>query len=351
MFIEVYANMDVRMTFVLEGDNMGSILITGGAGYIGSHTVRVLLEKGAQVVVLDSLVTGHRGAVPAEVPFYQGDISDAGLVKTVVESHGVEAVIHFAARSLVGESILKPDLYFYENMAKTNLFVSNLLQLGVNKIVFSSTAAVYGLPEAIPIPEESPTSPINPYGLSKLMIEASFHWLEKAYGLKWVALRYFNAAGAALDGSIGEDHLPETHLIPLVLKAALGQRDAIQVFGTDYNTMDGTCIRDYIHVLDLAEAHVLALKALDHLEHGVFNVGTGHGYSVRQVIDCAKKVTGINIPVVEAERRLGDPDSLVAKVDKIGEFLGWKSRYSDLETIISSAWKWHKKNPAGYKQT
>ncbi|MDP4126873.1 MAG: UDP-glucose 4-epimerase GalE [Bacillota bacterium] len=327
---------------------MSSILVTGGAGYIGSHTVRVLRQKGAQVVILDSLVTGHRESVPEEVPFYQEDISDAELVRTIVKAHGVEAVIHFAARSLVGESMTKPDLYFYENTAKTNLFVSNLLQLGVNKIVFSSTAAVYGLPETVPIPEESPTSPINPYGLSKRMIEESFHWLEKAYGLKWVALRYFNAAGAALDGSIGEDHSPETHLIPLVLKTALRQREAIQVFGTDYNTMDGTCIRDYIHVLDLAEAHVLALGALDQqMEHGIFNVGTGQGYSVRQVIESAKKVTGIDFPVVEAVRRIGDPDSLVAKVDKI-KTLGWKANYSDLETILSSAWKWHMNKPTGY---
>ena len=329
---------------------MGSILVLGGAGYIGSHTVRLLLEKGAKVVVLDSLVTGHREAVPAEVPFYQGDIADAGLVREIVESHGVEAGIHFAARSLVGESMTKPDLYFYENTAKTNLLVSNLLQLGVKKIVFSSTAAVYGLPEIVPIPEESSTNPINPYGLSKLMIEASFRWLETAYGLKWVALRYFNAAGASLDGSIGEQHLPETHLIPLVLKTALGQRDAIQVFGTDYDTPDGTCIRDYIHVLDLAEAHILALKALDQqIRSGIFNVGTGQGYSVRQVIDVAKKVTGIDIPVVEAARRLGDPGVLIAKVDKIEKTFGLKVRYSDLETVISSAWKWHKNNPAGFR--
>jgi UDP-glucose 4-epimerase len=330
---------------------MGSILITGGAGYIGSHTVRVLLEKKVEVVVLDSLVTGHRAAVPAEVSFYQGDISDAGLVRNIVESHEVEAVIHFAARSLVGESMTKPDLYFYENTAKTNLFVSNLLRLGVNKIVFSSTAAVYGLPETVPISEESLTGPINPYGLSKRMIEASFPWLEKAYGLKWIALRYFNAAGASLDASIGEEHLPETHLIPLVLKTALGQREAIQVFGTDYNTLDRTCIRDYIHVLDLAEAHILALKALDHqINSGVFNVGTGQGYSVLQVINVAKQVTGLNIPVVEAARRSGDPDVLIAKVDKIEKTFGWKASYSDLETIISSAWKWHKNNPGGYKQ-
>lgn len=329
---------------------MGSILVTGGAGYIGSHTVQALLGKGAQVVVLDSLVTGHREAVPAKVPFYQGDICDDGLVGDIVKSQGVEAVIHFAARSLVGESMAKPDLYFYENTAKTNLFVANLLQSGVNKIVFSSTAAVYGLPEMIPISEESPTNPINPYGLSKRMIEQSFQWLEKAYGLKWIALRYFNAAGASLDGSIGEEHFPETHLIPLVLRTALGQREAIQIFGTDYNTPDGTCIRDYIHVLDLAEAHILALQTLDQQPAcGVLNVGTGQGFSVREVIDISKKVTGIDIPVVEAARRLGDPDVLVAKVDKIQKTFGLKAKYSDLETIISTAWKWHKNHPEGYK--
>lgn len=329
---------------------MGSILVTGGAGYIGSHTVRLLLEKKVQVVVLDSLVTGHRGAVPSKVPFYQGDICDAELVQKIIESHQVEAVIHFAARSLVGESMSKPELYFYENTTKTNLFVANLLKSGVNKLVFSSTAAVYGLPKNVPIPEESNTSPINPYGLSKRMIEESFAWLEKAYGLKWVALRYFNAAGAALDGSIGEEHSPETHLIPLILKAALGQRDAIQVFGTDYNTFDGTCIRDYIHVLDLAEAHILALKALNQqINSGIFNVGTGQGYSVLQVIKSAKKVTGIDFPVVEAARRSGDPDVLIAKVDKIEKAFSWQARYSDLETILSSAWKWHNHNPEGYR--
>jgi len=326
-----------------------SILVSGGAGYIGSHTVKALIGLGFNVIVLDSLVTGHRKAVSSEAIFYMGDIDDSELIERIVKEHQVEAVIHFAARSLVGESMVKPDLYFHENTAKTINFVSSLLQNGVNKIVFSSTAATYGIPEEIPIPEHSPTKPINPYGESKLMIEKALYWLEQAYGLKWNSLRYFNAAGASLDGSIGEDHNPETHLIPLILKTALGQRDAISIFGTDYNTPDGTCIRDYIHVLDLAEAHIRALEALDNgVESGVYNVGTGKGYSVREVIKMAKKVTGLDIPVIEGPRRVGDPDVLVAKVDKIEKMMGWKARYSDLETIISTAWKWHKNNPYGY---
>jgi UDP-glucose 4-epimerase len=328
-----------------------TILVSGGAGYIGSQTVKTLLERGFKVVILDSLVTGYRGAISPQASFYEGDISDPVLVGRIVKNHQVDAVIHFAARSLVGESMLKPDLYFYENTAKTNRFVSTLLQEGVNKIVFSSTAATYGLPEVVPIPEASHTVPINPYGASKLMIEQSFYWLEQAYGLKWIALRYFNAAGASLDGSIGEDHNPETHLIPLVLKTALGQREAISVFGTDYNTPDGTCIRDYIHVLDLAEAHILALEALDKgTEGGTYNVGTGSGYSVREVIEMAKQVTGRDIPVLDAPRRAGDPDILVAKVAKIEKQFNWKARYSDLKTIISTAWNWHQGHPLGYQK-
>ncbi|AGA70571.1 UDP-glucose-4-epimerase [Desulfitobacterium dichloroeliminans LMG P-21439] len=328
---------------------MKAVLVSGGAGYIGSHTVQALSEAGYQPVVLDSLITGHREAVAKDIPFYQGDIADEGLVADIVKKERVSAVIHFAARSLVGESVQKPDLYFEENVAKTNRFVSTLLKCGVNKIVFSSTAATYGNPEVIPIPEQSKKEPINPYGASKLMIEQSFFWLEQAYGLKWIALRYFNAAGAALDGSLGEDHTTETHLIPLILKAALGQRQAISVFGTDYLTADGTCIRDYIHVLDLTEAHIRALEALDQgVACGAYNVGTGTGYSVREVVDMAKRVTGIDIPVVEAPRRDGDPDVLVAKVDKIQKRLGWQSRYSDLETIIKTAWGWHQKHPHGY---
>jgi UDP-glucose 4-epimerase len=327
-----------------------TILVSGGAGYIGSHTVQALIERGSKVVVLDSLVTGHRGAVSKDAIFHEGDISDIELIGRIVKEYQVDAVIHFAARSLVGESMSKPDLYFYENTAKTNIFIAALLSQGVNKIVFSSTAATYGLPEEIPMPEASKTEPINPYGASKLMIEQSMYWMEKAYGLKWIALRYFNAAGASFDGSIGEDHATETHLIPLVLKTALGQRPAISVFGTDYNTPDGTCIRDYIHVVDLAEAHILALEALEKgMESGAYNVGTGKGYSVREVIEMAKKVTGLEIPVIDAPRREGDPDVLVAKVQRIENKLGWTARHSDLETIVSSAWQWHKGHPLGYE--
>ena len=328
---------------------MQSILVSGGAGYIGSHTVRTLAEQGYKPVVLDSLVTGHRQSVSLDIPFYQGDIADSGLVKKIVEQEHVSAVIHFAARSLVGESVEKPDLYFEENTAKTNRFVSSLLQSGVKRLIFSSTAATYGIPDEVPIPESAPTIPINPYGLSKLMIEQSFAWLEKAYGLKWIALRYFNAAGAALDGSLGEDHIPETHLIPLILKTALGQRESISVFGTDYATPDGTCLRDYIHVLDLAKDHILALEGLEKdVASGVYNVGTGSGYSVKEVIETARAVTGRPIPVLESPRRPGDPDKLVAKVEKIQVLLGWTPEHSSLERIIESAWAWHLKHPHGY---
>jgi UDP-glucose 4-epimerase len=328
---------------------MKSILVSGGAGYIGSHMVKVLIERGIPVVVLDNLVTGHRQAVHQEAIFYQGDISDESLITEIVQQHDVEAAIHFAARSLVGESVAKPELYFQENIVKTNAFVTALLKNGVDKLVFSSTAAVYGIPDVVPIPEDTTKEPINPYGFTKWTIEQSFAWLEQAHGLKWAALRYFNAAGAALDGSIGEHHEPETHLIPLVLQTALGQRDTISVYGTDYNTPDGTCIRDYIHVLDLAEAHVLALDALrGGGPSSAFNVGTGSGYSVREVIETAKRVTGRDIAVVDSPRRAGDPDELIAKVDKIQLALGWSARYSDLETIIETAWKWHESHPHGY---
>lgn len=329
---------------------MESILVSGGAGYIGSHTVRTLTEQGYKPVVLDSLVTGHRQSVSLDVPFYQGDIADSDLVRKIVEIEHVSAVIHFAARSLVGESVEKPDLYFEENTAKTNRFVSSLLESGVKRLIFSSTAATYGIPDEVPIPERAPTNPINPYGLSKLMIEQSFAWLEKAYGLQWIALRYFNAAGAALDGSLGEDHIPETHLIPLILKTALGQREAISVFGTDYSTPDGTCLRDYIHVLDLAKAHILALEGLaTGVGSGVYNVGTGSGYSVKEVIETARTVTGRSIPVIESPRRPGDPDKLVAKVEKIKSLLGWTPSHSSLEQIMESAWAWHLSHPDGFQ--
>ncbi|MCF6093272.1 UDP-glucose 4-epimerase GalE [Microaerobacter geothermalis] len=322
---------------------METVLVTGGAGYIGSHTVKVLLEKGYKVVVLDDLSTGHRNAVCTE-HFYLGDIADQELVSKIVNDHQITSVIHFAAKSLVGESMKSPDLYFINNVGKSVQFFSTLVSCGVKHIVFSSTAAVYGIPETIPIPEGTLPNPINPYGESKLMVEKTLRWMEEAYDVKWCALRYFNAAGADLNGDLGEDHFPETHLIPLVLKTALGQRDEIQIYGTDYETPDGTCIRDYIHVLDLAEAHIRVLEGLKNgLKSGAYNVGTGHGYSVREVIQLAQKIVGKEIKVREAARREGDPAVLVAKVDKIQEQVGWKPRYSDLETIISTAWKWHSK--------
>lgn len=327
-----------------------NILVAGGAGYIGSHTVRLLEEKGYTVVVLDSLITGNLKALGSNVKYYHGDIADRSLVLNIVKNENIEAVIHFAACSIVSDSIKHPDYYFTENVAKTNRFIASLIMGGVDKVVFSSSAATYGIPESVPISENALTQPVNPYGVSKLMIEQMLYWMELSYGFKWIALRYFNAAGAMLDGSMGEDHQEETHLIPIILKTALGQQKAVQVYGNDYNTPDGTCIRDYIHVLDLAEAHIAALKVLDKNPQSIiYNVGTGEGFSVSEVIEMAKKVSGIDIKVEIVKRRQGDPDQLVAKVDKIQSDLGWTTRYSQLETIINSAWEWHRKNPHGYR--
>lgn len=329
---------------------MTSVLVTGGAGYIGSHTVRVLRERGYATTVLDNLSTGHRRAVPSDVPFYQGDIADEELLARIVQEQKVDAVIHFAARSLVPESVAKPDLYFQENTSKTIRMMSVLLAQGVQTIVFSSTAAVYGIPEELPVPESAPKQPISPYGLSKWMIEQAFAWMEQAYGLRWVALRYFNACGAALDGTIGEDHRPETHLIPIIMQAALGQREFVPVTGVDYPTPDGTCIRDYVHVLDLADAHVLALEALfDGLKSRAFNVGSGQGYSVRDILDKVRTVTEREIRSEDSPRRLGDPALLVAQADEIHRELGWTPRYTDLDTVIRTAWHWHVSHPNGYE--
>ncbi|KEO83951.1 UDP-glucose 4-epimerase GalE [Tumebacillus flagellatus] len=328
---------------------MASILVTGGAGYIGSHTVRHLLEQGHEVVVLDNLQTGHRGAVLTP-HFYEGDIADAALIAEIVRKHSITAAVHFAALSLVGESMKFPTKYLEANTVKSQQFVQALVENGVRRIVFSSTAAVYGVPEVVPIPEDSPKHPINPYGLSKLFIEQYLQMMETLHGLKWIALRYFNAAGASEDGRIGEAHDPETHLIPLVLQAALGQRESLSIFGNDYDTPDGTCIRDYIHVRDLADAHALALQALaDGKPSGSYNVGTGKGYSVLEIIEAARRITGREIPTVQAPRREGDPDELVAQVDKIRQDLGFTARHSDLETLISSAWNWHANHPHGYR--
>lgn len=328
---------------------MTAILVTGGAGYIGSHTVRHLMESGYEVVVLDNLRTGHRQAVHTP-HFYEGDISDAELIGEIVAKHQIVAAVHFAALSLVGESVQYPTKYLEGNTIKTQQFVQALLEQGVKRLVFSSTAAVYGIPAEVPIPEQSPTFPINPYGISKLFIEQYLKMMETLYGLQWIALRYFNAAGAALDGLIGEAHDPETHLIPLVLQTALGQREALSVFGQDYDTPDGTAVRDYIHVHDLAKAHACALEALANGKpSGAYNVGTGRGYSVLEVIEAARRITERPIPIVEAPRRAGDPAVLVAQVGRIREELGFEATHSDLDTMIATAWHWHLHHPEGYK--
>jgi len=327
------------------------VLVTGGAGYIGSHTVHQLIAEGHDVVVYDNLSKGHRAAVASAALFVQGDLRDGTLLAEVLQSHQIEAVVHFAADSLVGESMSAPSKYYHNNVVATLALLDTMRECKVGKIVFSSTAAVYGEPEVCPINEELPTQPTNVYGRTKLVIEGMLADFSMAYGLKYVSLRYFNAAGALAGGQIGEDHTPETHLLPLILQTALGQRPAISIYGTDYDTEDGTCIRDYIHVIDLADAHV---RALGHLVTGsesrIYNLGSEQGFSVRQVIEQAKAVTGIDFTVNEAPRRAGDPGSLVASSAKIHSELGWQPVYSDLKTIIASAWQWHKSHPEGYDE-
>ena len=326
------------------------VLVTGGAGYIGSHTVYQLIAAGHDVVVYDNLSKGHQAAVAKEALFVEGDLRDGALLAGVLRSQQIEAVVHFAADSLVGESMLAPSKYYHHNVVATLALLDTMRECNVGKIVFSSTAAVYGEPEVCPITEEMSTQPTNVYGRTKLVIEGMLADFSMAYGLKYVALRYFNAAGALAGGQIGEDHEPETHLLPLILQTALGQRAAISIYGTDYDTNDGTCIRDYIHVTDLAEAHV---RALGHLAAGgeprIYNLGSEQGFSVRQVIDQAKIVTGIDFTVREAPRRAGDPGVLVASAAKIRGELGWRPGHSDLGAIIGSAWEWHKNHPQGYK--
>jgi len=321
-----------------------SILVTGGAGYIGSHAVLALKQAGYQVIVLDNLVYGHREFVEdvLNVELIEGDIADSCLLKSIFQDHSVEAVMHFAAYAYVGESIHNPAKYYRNNVAGTLTLLEEMVAADVKKIVFSSTCASYGVPKTVPIPESHPQAPINPYGMSKLMVEQLLQDFGKAYGLNSVLFRYFNAAGADPQGRLGEDHDPETHLIPLVLMAALGIRDSISIFGTDYPTPDGTCIRDYIHVSDLADAHVLGLEHL--LKGGlseVFNLGNGHGFSVREVIDAAKDITGKCIPMFESDRRPGDPPALVGSAKKAREILGWDPKYSDIKDMICHAWHWH----------
>lgn len=326
------------------------VLVVGGAGYIGSHVVLELLDAGHQVVVLDNLAKGHRRAVDPRAQLVVGDCGDAGVLEQVF-STPVDAVMHFAAFSLVGESVQKPADYYRQNVVKGLALLEAMLRHGVRQMVFSSTAAVYGEPATVPIPEDHPTVPTNPYGNSKLAYERVLADFSRAYGLRYASLRYFNAAGADPQGRVGEDHDPETHLIPLVLAAALGKRPAVEIFGTDYPTPDGTCIRDYIHVTDLAAAHRLAL---DYLSHGgasqVFNLGNGQGVSVRQVVETAEEVVGHAIPVVEGSRRPGDPARLVASSERAMRELGWEPRYADLRTIVATAWQWHRTHPEGFAE-
>ncbi|MFB5678694.1 UDP-glucose 4-epimerase GalE [Paenibacillus terreus] len=325
-----------------------AILVTGGAGYIGSHTVAALLDRGEDVVIVDNLQTGHRGALLGG-KLYEGDLRDKELLAKVFKENEIDAVIHFAANSLVGESMQNPGKYYDNNVFGTLCLLEAMKEAGVSKIVFSSTAATYGEPEKVPIEEGDRTEPTNVYGETKLMMERMMAWFDKVLGIKYVSLRYFNAAGAHESGKIGEDHRPESHLIPLVLQAALKQRAHISVFGEDYDTPDGTCIRDYIHVSDLADAH---LRAVDYLRKGnnsdIFNLGNGQGFSVKQVIETAKQVTGLDIPVVMEARRAGDPAVLVASSDKARSVLGWTPSRTKLEDIIRGAWNWHQSHPSGY---
>ena len=326
-----------------------TILVLGGAGYIGSHTVYALIEKGVDVVVIDNLETGHIEAVHEKARFYKGDIRDRAFVDSVLDKEKIDAVIHFAANSLVGESMVNPLKYYDNNVNGTKVLLQSMVAHGLDKIVFSSTAATYGEPEKVPILETDRTEPTNTYGETKLAMEKMFKWTDRAHGLKYVSLRYFNACGAHVSGKIGEAHSPETHLIPLILQVPLGQREYISIFGDDYDTSDGTCIRDYIHVTDLAQAHILAVDYLmKGNESNIFNLGNGVGFTVKEVIDTARKVTGHEIPARIAERRAGDPARLIASSGKARQVLLWKPEHADLEEIISTAWNWHKNHPNGY---
>ena len=324
-----------------------SILVTGGAGYIGSVTVERLKAKGESVVVLDDLFRGHREALDPDVPFLRGRVGDRALVARIVADHKVEACVHFAALAYVGESVSEPARYYENNVEQGIAFFGALMEAGVRRVVFSSTCATYGIPKQVPIPETCPQWPVNPYGWSKLFLERILASYDHAHGLKFVALRYFNAAGAT--EKRGEYHQPESHLVPNVLSTALGQQRELSIFGRNYPTPDGTPIRDYVHVSDLADAHILALRYLrDGGSSEFLNLGTGHGYSVLEVIECARKVTGHAIPARDEEPRLGDPPQLVADSAKAHRVLGWKPTQSDLASILRSQWEWRKKFPQGY---
>lgn len=328
-----------------------AILVLGGAGYIGSHTALELVKAGNEVVIADNLVTGYRKAIPEGAKFYEGDLRDSDFLNKLFQQEKIDAVIHFAAYSLVGESVTNPLKYYDNNLCGTKVLLEAMVKNNVDKIVFSSTAATYGEPENIPILETDRTCPTNPYGETKLAMEKMFKWTAEAHGLRYVSLRYFNACGADESSTIGEAHNPESHLIPLILQVPNGKRETISIYGTDYDTPDGTCIRDYIHVTDLAQAHILAVQYLNNGgESDIFNLGNGVGYSVREVIETARKVTGHPIPATETSRRAGDPARLVASSEKAKSVLGWKPVHDSLEEIIASAWNWHKNHPNGYDE-
>jgi UDP-glucose 4-epimerase len=315
------------------------ILVTGGAGYVGGTVAELLLQKGHDVTIYDNLCHGHRSMVPAKAEFIEGDLADRSRLEQILASRKFDGVMHFAALIEAGESMKKPELYFRNNSASTLTLFEAMLATGVNRLVFSSTAAVYGEPESTPIREDAPLRPTNTYGESKLLVEQMLTWLNRVHGFRYASLRYFNVAGA-IEGR-GEAHEPESHLIPLILDVALGKRKSIKIFGQDYPTPDGTCIRDYVHVQDLAHAHLLAFEALNDRDRLIYNIGNGHGFTIREVIESARRVTGHPIPVEEAERRPGDPAVLIASSEKIERELGWKREFDKLDDIVSSAWKWH----------
>ena len=324
------------------------VLVIGGAGYIGSHTVRLLNQTEHEVWVYDNLSMGHRASVPAE-QLIVGELADTKLLEQTLRDKNIDAVMHFAAFTEVGESMLAPAKYYQNNVIATLGLFESMRQLGVHRFVFSSTTATYGQPERIPIAEDTPQIPINPYGFTKLVVERALKDYVRAYGFAGAALRYFNAAGAASDGSIGENHKPESHLIPLVLQVALGQRERIHVFGDDYPTPDGTCIRDYVHVEDLAAAHLAALERLEEGKVIEVNLGSGVGYSVMQVINACRKVSGQSIPVVNSPRRAGDPAKLIADSALAKTLLDWQPKYTTIEQIVETAWNWHRSHPNGYQ--
>lgn len=327
---------------------MSKVLVTGGAGYIGSHVVDLLINRGYEVVAFDNLYTGHAEAVHPKAVFVRGDLLDAEAVNRVFAQHRFDGILHFASHTLVGESMEKPWLYLRDNAVAASHLLEAAAAQGVKRFILSSTANLFDDPETIPITAEERIVPGSPYGESKYIIERYLHWMERIYGMAYCCLRYFNASGAHPEGHIGEDHTPEYHLIPIILQVALGQREKLTIFGDDYPTPDGTCIRDYIHVIDLAEAHILALEALADGKSRKYNLGNGKGYSIRQVLDMAREVTGCEIKAEVGPRRPGDPGTLIADSARITAELGWQPQYNTLRQIIETAWNWHRQNPTGY---